>query len=170
MHVFVFSILNCILIYAAYLYLKKLKSCECVDHDYTNKLAKTEHTLFVLTSISLILGGLELFFKPKRLYNKYFNLYLACSYAFFLVILLVDAYFVYYTYHFQRTLQPNCECANKWQKYYIYYQAIMNSLVLFGMLFAVYLWGSVLLRNPNAISIKDLKKASAQSHRILYKY
>jgi hypothetical protein len=44
----------------------------------------------------------------------------------------------------------------------------MNSLVLFGMLFAVYLWGSVLLRNPNAI--KDLKKASAQSHRILYKY
>lgn len=166
MHVFVFSILNCILVYAAYLYLKKLKSCECVNHDYTEKLAKTEHTLLMLTSISLVLAGLELFFKPKHLYNKYFNLYWIYSYVFFLVILLVDAYFVYYTYHFQRTLQPNCKCANKWQKYYIYYQAIMYSFGLAGILFASYFF----LKNPHVISIKDLKKASSQSHRELYKY
>jgi hypothetical protein len=166
MHVFVFSIINCILIYAAYLYLKKLKSCECVNHDYTKKLAKTEHTLFMLTSISLILAGIELFFKPKQMYHKYFNFYWIYSYVFFLVILLVDAYFVYYTYHFQRTLQPHCKCANKWQKYYIYYQAIMYLFVLVVML----LTGYVLLRYPNEISIKDLKKSSAQSHRMLYKY
>ena len=166
MHVFVFSIFNCILIYAAYLYLKKLKSCECVNHDYTEKLAKTEHTLLMLTGISLVLAGLELFFKPKHLYNKYFNLYWIYTYVFFLIILLVDAYFVYYTYHFQRTLQPHCKCANKWQKYYIYYQAIMYSFGLAGILFGVYFF----LKNPNIISIKDLKKSSAQSHRDLYKY
>jgi len=166
MHVFVFSIVSCILIYAAYLYLKKLKSCECVNHDYTEKLAKTEHTILMLTGISLLLAGLELFFKPKNLYNKYFNLYWTCSYVFFLVILLVDAYFVYYTYHFQRTLKPNCKCANKWQKYYIYYQATMYSFGLASILFVVYFF----LRFPETISIKNLKKASAQSHRDLYKY
>ena len=166
MHVFVFSIFNCILIYAAYLYLKKLKSCECVNHDYTEKLTKTEHTLFMLTGISLVLAGLELFFKPKHLYNKYFNLYWIYSYVFLLVILLVDAYFVYYTYHFQRTLQPHCKCANKWQKYYIYYQAIMYSFGLAGILFTSYFF----LKNRHLISIKDVKKASAQSHRDLYKY
>ena len=166
MHVFVFSLINCILIYVAYLYLKKLKSCECVNRDYTEKLAKTEHTLFMLTSISLISAGLELFFKPKHLYQKYFNLYWIYSYVFFLVILFVDAYFVYYTYQFQRTLQPHCKCANKWQKYYIYYQAIMYLFVLMGMFFT----GYFLLRYPNEISMKDFKKSNAQSHRMLYKY
>ena len=166
MHVFVFSIVNCILVYAAYLYLKKLKSCECVNHDYTEKLAKTEHTLLMLTGISLVLAGLELFFKPKHLYNKYFNLYWIYSYVFFLVILLVDAYFVYYTYHFQRTLKPNCKCANKWQKYYIYYQAIMYSIAFVGMSFAGYFF----IKNPHLISTKLLKESARASHRELYKY
>lgn len=166
MHVFVFSIVSCILIYAAYLYLKKLKSCECVNHDYTEKLAKTEHTILMLTGISLVLAGLELFFKPKHLYNKYFNLYWIYSYVFFLVILLVDAYFVYYTYHFQRTLKPNCKCANKWQKYYIYYQAILYSIVLTSILFACFL----LIKNPHVFSTKLLKESSRASHRELYKY
>jgi hypothetical protein len=166
MHVFVFSILNCILVYAAYLYLKKLKSCECVNHDYTDKLAKTEHTLFMLTGTSLLLAGLELFFTPKHLYNKYFNLYWIFTCVFFLVVLLVDAYFVYYTYHFQRTIKPNCKCANKWQKYYIYYQAIMYLLVLVGMSFTFY----IILKNPQAISTKLLKESARASHRDLYKY
>ena len=166
MHVFVFSIVNCILIYAAYLYLKKLKSCECVNHDYTEKLAKTEHTILMLTGISLVLAGLELFFKPKHLYNKYFNLYWIYSYVFFLVILLVDAYFVYYTYHFQRTLKPNCKCANKWQKYYIYYQAIMYLIVLTSILFTCFF----LIKNPHVFSTKLIKESTKASHRELYKY
>jgi hypothetical protein len=166
MHVFVFSILNCILIYAAYLYLKKLKSCECVNHDYTDKLAKTEHTLLMLSGISLLLAGFELFFKPKHLYNKYFNLYWIYSCVFLLVILLVDAYFVYYTYHFQRTLQPHCKCANKWQKYYVYYQAIMYSFGFTGILFGVYFF----LKNPHVFDIKLLKESARASHRDLYKY
>ncbi len=166
MHVFVFSILNCILIYVAYLYLKKLKSCECVNQDYTDKLAKTEHTLLMLTVISLALGGLELFFKPKQLYNKYFNLYWIFTYVFFLVVLLVDAYFIYYTYHFQRSIKPNCKCANKWQKYYIYYQAIMYLLVLIAMFFT----GYFLLKYKDAISYKLIKQSARISHQNLYNY
>jgi hypothetical protein len=153
----------------AYLYLKKLKSCECVNHDYSQKLAKTEHTLFILTSISLILAGLELFFKPKHLYNKYFNLYWIYSYVFFSVILIVAAYFVYYTYQFQRTLQPNCKCANKWQKYYIYYQATIYLIALVFISVAVLL----ILKSPLVIFpklIKKMKKSNARKHRMLYKY
>ena len=155
----------------AYLYLKKLKSCECVNHNYSEKLAKTEHTLFILTSISLILAGLELFFKPQHLYNKYFNLYWIYSYVFFSVKLIVAAYFVYYTYQFQHTLQTNCKCANKWQKYYIYYQAIIYliAFVLIFISFSVI----ILVENTQEFSIKlikKLKKSNAQSHRMLYKY
>ena len=170
MHVFTISIINCILLYLAYLYLKKLKNCSCVNQHFTEKLRKTELNVLGLVLFSTTMGLLEVFFKPHQLYQKHFNTYLIFVSAFMIGSILINTKFVFDTYHFYRTLKPNCNCANKWPKYFIYYDAIVFTLGIVGFTLGALAIGYVAIKTPNVIPWADFSKSYKISHRQIFGY
>ena len=49
-----------------------------------------------------------------------------------LILLVIYVYFIYDTYMFSSTMKVPCQCADGWQKYYIYFQAITMILIILG--------------------------------------
>ena len=49
-----------------------------------------------------------------------------------LIMLIIYAYFIYDTYMFSSTMSIPCDCADGWQKYYIYFQAIVMIFIILG--------------------------------------
>ena len=49
-----------------------------------------------------------------------------------LIMLIIYSYFIYDTYMFSSTMNVPCKCADGWQKYYIYFQAITMILIILG--------------------------------------
>jgi len=170
MRVFTISIINCILLYFAYLYLRKLKSCPCVDQDYTDTLRKTELTVLSLVVFSTSIGLLEVFFKPRQLYQKHFNKYVIFVFLFMVCTIIVNTKFVYDTYHFYRTLKPNCKCANKWPKYFIYYDATVFTFSSVFFILAFSIIGYVAIKSLDKLPWAEMSKSYKISHRQSFGY
>ena len=48
-----------------------------------------------------------------------------------LLVICIHGYMTYNVYHFYNSVKSNCNCVNQWQKYYIYYEGIVATLVSF---------------------------------------
>ncbi len=145
------QLIGLVLLYFAYAYLRNLNNCDCVNQIYTNKLKDLESFFIVLSIIGLISS----FFMVdlSAIATKYI------SYAVFImsiIMIIVYAYFVYDTYMFSTTMQANCLCAERWEKYYIYFQAFSMLLILIAAAFTII----AVLGNPGIIRkvIADMNK------------
>jgi len=123
------NIIAIIVFYFIYYYLKGLKTCPCINQIYAGNLEKVQEVLLGLNAIMLILSSLLQFniFPFFKQFEKHLFKALILS---GIVMLLFYTYIVYNTYYFYSTMGANCECANKWEKYYLYYDAVIISFTL----------------------------------------
>lgn len=117
-----------IIMIVAFLYIHKMKGCECADKKVVDKL----HTLeiffmglsaFLLVSVSIFHINLESFIKTGM--SKHWPKFVAFAYAY----LILAAYFVYLVYEFYLGVSE-CKCADDPMKYALYVQAGSYSITL----------------------------------------
>ena len=128
------SIIGLILTYFAYIYLRNLSNCSCVNQIFVERLKNIEALILTLSIFSLITSIIINIFMNDVIskiisYTKYF------MYGFgilALIMFIIYCYFVYDTYMFSSTMNIPCKCSDGWQKYYIYFQAITMVLIILG--------------------------------------
>ena len=117
-----------IIMIVAFLYIHKMKGCECADKNVVDKL----HTLeiffmglsaFLLVSVSIFHINLESFIKTGM--SKHWPKFVAFAYTY----LSLWAYFVYLVYEFYLGVSE-CKCADDPMKYALYVQAGSYSITL----------------------------------------
>ena len=117
-----------ILMIVAFLYIHKMKWCECTDKNVVDKLHTIELffmglSAFLLVNLSIFHVNLESFIKTGV--TKYMPLLS----AFFVAWLSLYAYFVYLVYEFYLGVS-GCKCADDPMKYALYVQAGLYSTIL----------------------------------------
>ena len=128
------SIIGLILVYFAYLYLRSLSNCSCVNQIYVERLKTIETIIMSLSVISIITSlAIKLFMGDLESKIKGYTNYILYGFVIFtLIMIVIYTYFIYDTYMFSSTMSIPCKCADGWQKYYIYFQAIMMIFVVIG--------------------------------------
>ena len=117
-----------ILMIVAFLYIRKMKGCECTDKNVVDKLHTIELffmglSVFLLVNLSIFHVNLESFIKTGV--TKYMPLLS----AFFVAWLSLYAYFVYLVYEFYLGVS-GCKCADDPMKYALYVQGGLYSTTL----------------------------------------
>lgn len=130
------TIISIVLLYSAYAYLKTLKTCKCANDLYATRLKKLESILLGL-NIFILLFAILGSFKILNILGTFKKHFLKIAMLGGITMLIYSLFFIYNGYEFWRTLPVTCACADKWQKYYIYFQTIVYFLiVLLTTLFA----------------------------------
>ena len=129
------KIISIILLYFAYAYLKGLKTCECANQLYATRLKNLEAILLGFNVFILAFAVLSSF-KIINVLDKLKQHILKIAMLGGITMLLFYSVFIFNGYKFWNTLPVVCSCANKWEKYYIYFQTIFFFLItLFTTLF-----------------------------------
>jgi len=128
------TIVGLLLVYLAYAYLRNLNDCSCVNQIYVDRMKYIESILLVIGGISVILSILTniIMVDLVNMIKKNLGIAALVTALYALFMLIVYMYFVYDTYQFSSTMEIPCKCADGWQKYYIYFQAIMMVFIIFG--------------------------------------
>jgi hypothetical protein len=143
------SIIGLILVYLAYVYLRNLSDCSCVNQIYVERLKNIEALILTLSLVSLITSIIIGVFMSD-LYGSIekFKKYILFGFSLLaLFMIVVYSYFIYDAYMFSSTMGVPCTCANGWQKYYIYFQATVMVLIVLGSIST----GIKLAMNPSAL-------------------
>lgn len=128
------TIIGLFLVYLAYIYLRNLSNCSCVNQIFVERLKNIETLILGLSIFSIITSLIITFFMNDLISKiKSFATYILYGFIILaLIMLIIYAYFIYDTYMFSSTMSIPCDCANGWQKYYIYFQAIVMVLIILG--------------------------------------
>ena len=132
------SIIITIILYFVYLYLRNLNNCACVNQEYELRLKNIMSIFLTISVLSLIINLLSPSLAISIMsFNDNTKRHLALFAILPALIIVVGyiyiyGYFVYDTYMFSSTMSIPCTCANGWQKYYIYFQAIVMVLIILG--------------------------------------
>lgn len=123
------TIITIIVFYFVYYYLEDLKKCSCVNQTYVYNLKKVQQIFLGMNVIILLISTLLNlnFFPSMKTIEKHLLKGLVLS---GILMICFYAYITYNTYYFYSTMGANCECANKWQKYYLYYDAMVGFTIL----------------------------------------
>ena len=126
---FFLSIISIVLLYFAYAYLKGLKTCKCVNDAYATRLKNLEAIMLGLNVIMFcfaILSYFHLFNALDKIKQSILKIIMLGG----ITMVIYHAFFLYNGYGFWNTLPKKCECADKWEKYYIYFQTIISFLIV----------------------------------------
>ena len=143
------SIIGLILVYLVYVYLRNLSNCSCVNQIYVERLKNIETLILTLSIVSLITSVIiNIFMNDVISKIKSYVTYILYGFIISaLIMLIIYSYFIYDTYMFSSTMSVPCVCANGWQKYYIYFQAITMVLIILGSIST----GIKLAMNPSML-------------------
>ncbi len=143
------SIIGIILLYFAYTYLVKLEDCLCVQG-----LSKSDENKANITHLKYI----ELFLLVVALLNLLFafkkKLTPLLSTFFFIIIIILYIIFVYNVIKLYRNIPADCECALQWPRYYIYFQALLYSIILLLVFIIIFMIIYIISKNKNIRKIK----------------
>ncbi len=143
---FILSLFVIFLLYCAYYYLDNLNTCRCVNNIYTEKLKYLESILIVI-SLFMLAVHLYIYSKFTNFMKPFMKYVIYGTVLFSLSMLVLYSYFVYDTYKFIVTMKRNCKCADKWEKYYIYYQAaVFSFILLFSAISGVAILGKSIMK------------------------
>ena len=135
----VISVLTIVILYFVYTYLKGLKTCDCVNDTYATRLKNLEGILLGLNVIMFcftLLASFHLFNALDKFKQHVLKIIVLGG----ITMLVYYSYFAYNGYQFWNTLKDKCECADSWQKYYIYLQSFFFFLtILWTTIFAGFL-------------------------------
>ena len=138
------SLITVFILLKVYNYLDQLKMCDCFiesqDKNYkVNVNFLKFYQVLEIISVSLLIvltflykNNLIKSTKSKKVNNIFFKTGLLV--VFFLTIML-SGYISYNSLIFYLISKKNCECSNKWQKYFIYMQGIGNSVFFLRLVF-----------------------------------
>ena len=133
-----------IIMIVAFLYIRKMKGCECTDKKIVDKLHGLEMffmglSAFLLVSVSLFQLNLVNFIKTGM------SKYMPFIGAFISVYLSILAYFVYLVYEFYLGVSE-CKCADDPMKYALYVQGGLYSVTLIFATITVGLYGYIVTK------------------------
>ena len=144
----VLSLITLFILLKVYHYLDQLKMCDCfIESQDKNYKVNVNFLKFyqVLEMISLSLLIVLTFLYKNNLIKstknkKVNNIFLKTGLLvmFFLTIML-SGYITYNSLIFYLISKKNCECSNKWQKYFIYMQGVGNSVFFLRLVFILLL-------------------------------
>jgi len=116
-----------IIILYTYYYLVELKNCPCFIKKEELQIDYMKFYLILdLFTIVIALFFLNHINKFRGKINNIENILVIFS---VLLVIFIHGYMTYNVYYFYNSIQSYCNCANKWQKYYIYYKGIVSGLV-----------------------------------------
>lgn len=116
----ILSLILIVIILYTYYYLVELSQCPCFQKDKVDLEYMKFYLLLDLFTIVIAL------FLMKRTIDMTSNVLLI--FAVWLVI-FVHGYMTYNVFQFYKSIKQDCFCANKWQKYFVYYEGIVGGLV-----------------------------------------
>jgi hypothetical protein len=119
------GIIIVIIYYKAYEYLDGLRSCSCAPKDLTT-LKNLEMFFIVITALYVVINTIKYVSGKTQLIPHGSEFVINGIYLFFL--LAVELVYIYnvYTYIYST---DNCQCMDHWEKYILYYQSVIYSLV-----------------------------------------
>lgn len=111
-------------------YLNKLKSCQCFQDNNSKNYSNINYLIGIESIILIINIILALFFlfainKINELTSGGSNDDLTIYYITFIILLLLYGYFIYYVYKLYQNIDENCECAQSWIRYLLYFQVLL---------------------------------------------
>lgn len=123
----ILSIALIIIILYTYYYLVELKNCPCFIQNKEERLNLEYMKFYSILDLFTILVSLFFVQHVKKIgIEKTSNVLVIFS---VLLVAFIHGYMTYNVYHFYNSVKSNCQCVNQWQKYYIYYEGIVSSLV-----------------------------------------
>lgn len=123
----ILSIALIIIILYTYYYLVELKNCPCFIQNKEESLNLEYMKFYSILDLFTILVSLFFVQHVKKIgIEKTSNVLVIFS---VLLVAFIHGYMTYNVYHFYNSVKFHCQCANQWQKYYIYYEGIVSSLV-----------------------------------------
>jgi hypothetical protein len=128
----------------SYKYVKELEQCPCFEENKTDKLNIDYIKFYLLLYIfSLLIHVFILLFMPvsSHKYVKRGQLFKSILMLSIIIMFIIHGYMGYSVYNFYQSIKDYCSCANKWQKYFIYYTGITSSLnvLIYIMIFLLIL-------------------------------
>lgn len=119
---FLWIILSFIL---TYFYLKSIEDCGCAlgkkSEEHYVDIQKLQYSQLAIIAIAVIDHFFLLNDKIDRL--GFFK------FALLLIIAIIYMNFIYYAYHLFQNISKECECAEKWERYVLYKEFLLYSLV-----------------------------------------
>ena len=140
MYLYIVQVIVVIVLYMTYMYLSSLKTCKCVDQKYATNLRQGEF-IFLLTAAIGLLGPFIQPFLPSSISSATRMLLIKISLLLAVLILLFYIWFIYSTYKFVDTMQPDCACAERAPRYVVYLQ---SGIAFFIVLTSVFVTGFAL--------------------------
>lgn len=118
---FILSLILIIIILYTYYYLVELSNCPCFVSNQHDKLHLDYIKFYLLLDLFTIIIALFLLERIKCIpILSIFSV---------LLVIFVHGYMTYNVYYFYKSIKAYCSCANQWQKYFVYYEGIVSSLV-----------------------------------------
>ena len=128
----ILSVVSVYILLKIYEYLNTLEHCPCFVEENDNKYgADITFMKFYqfLEIFSLLIFIVLMFFikfnNKKGGSNNMLKLMFVLSLS---IMLFISGYMSYNVLSFYSNLKNDCECANKWQKYFIYVEGLTNSI------------------------------------------
>lgn len=161
----ILAIISFLILLRVYYYLNDLKVCDCyIENENTNYKVNIDFLKYyqVLEMVSLILFiTLVVLYKTKLIHNKKINKNIKnffmkmFIFVILFVLLFLCGYISYNSLLFYLVSKKNCECSDKWQKYFIYIQGISSSIYFLRLLFILILTIMLILFNFKSAISKD---------------
>jgi hypothetical protein len=114
-------------IYYTYLYLRQLESCECAIRYRKDIIALKDMELILLVLNVFMIAGSVFDYKLHMKLNG------ALVGIFMLIEIVFLGIFINHTYHLYHKMPKNCDCFNKYPRYFLYLQAISYSITLISV-------------------------------------
>jgi hypothetical protein len=119
---FILSVILILILLYTYYYLVELSQCPCFVANQHDKLYLDYMKFYLLLDLFTIVIAL---FITKKI-NHMDHILVIFS---VLLVIFMHGYMTYNVYYFYKSIKSYCDCANQWQKYFIYYEGIVAGLV-----------------------------------------
>lgn len=136
----VLSFISLVILVNIYLYLDSIKDCKCfVSNENGESEVDVEFLKFyqILEIVSLFIF-LSFVYMYKTNMNggkgKNSGVMLFMTLSLF-ILMFISGYISYNSFLFYQNVNKHCNCANKWQQYFIYLQGIFNSVYFLRLCF-----------------------------------
>jgi hypothetical protein len=123
--------------YKAYEYLDGLRSCNCAPNDLST-LKNLEMFFIVISALYVILNTIKYVSNNTQIIPQGIDTIINAIYIFFLLVIEVVYIYNVYTYIYNT---DDCKCMDHWQKYILYYQSIIYSIMPIFIIILLFVFG-----------------------------
>ena len=117
----------------AYVYLKKIESCDClIQKDEKEKLdiRRLEYVILVILAIIIV--------DHYVILNDHIDRLGVFRFVLIAIVIYLYGYFIYVIYYFSKNIKnPECKCGRSWERFFLYKQFLLYIFVFTVIIFAI---------------------------------